>query len=117
MPAFMVYAASGYCVPIEGCSHPMSCPGRSGRLSALSVSLCKSVFYGAFVWARRALNSQNRRFPARAVFADEIWHCTSVPFHILPEGEIKFANLRTANLATDELILAWGGSHTAVGAC
>ena len=38
-----------------------------GRLSALRVFLCKSVFYGAFVWARRALNSQKRRFPARAV--------------------------------------------------
>jgi hypothetical protein len=38
-----------------------------GRLSALSVLLFKSVFYGAFVWARRALNSQKRRFPARAV--------------------------------------------------
>jgi hypothetical protein len=25
------------------------------------------VFYGAFVWARRALNSEKRRFPARAV--------------------------------------------------
>jgi hypothetical protein len=25
------------------------------------------VFYGAFVWARRALNRQKRRFPARAV--------------------------------------------------
>ena len=34
------------------------CPGRPGRLSALSVFLCKSVFYGVFVWARRALNSQ-----------------------------------------------------------
>jgi hypothetical protein len=44
-------------------------PGPPGRLSALSVSLCKSVFYGAFVWARRALNSQKRRFPARAVEA------------------------------------------------
>jgi hypothetical protein len=32
-----------------------------GRLSALSVSLCKSILYGAFVWARRALNSQKRR--------------------------------------------------------
>jgi hypothetical protein len=30
------------------------CPGRSGRLSALSIFLCKSVFYGVFVWARRA---------------------------------------------------------------
>jgi hypothetical protein len=38
-----------------------------GRLSALSGFLCKYVLYGAFVWARRALNSQKRRFPARAV--------------------------------------------------
>jgi hypothetical protein len=44
-------------------------PGRLGavRLSALSVFLCKSIFYDAFVWDRRALNSQKRRFPARAV--------------------------------------------------
>ena len=45
------------------------CPGRRGRLSALvflSCFLCKSVLYGVFVWARRALNSQKRRFPARA---------------------------------------------------
>jgi polygalacturonase len=33
-------------------------PGPPGCLSALSVSLYKSVFYGIFVWARRALNSQ-----------------------------------------------------------
>jgi carboxypeptidase Taq len=37
-------------------------------LSALNVFLCKSIFYGAFVWARRALNIQKRRFPARAVY-------------------------------------------------
>jgi hypothetical protein len=43
------------------------CPGPPGRLSAPSVFLCKSVLYGVFVWARRALNSQKRRFPARAV--------------------------------------------------
>jgi hypothetical protein len=43
------------------------CPGPPGRLSALRVFLCKSVLYGAFVWARRALNSRKRRFPARAV--------------------------------------------------
>ena len=41
-------------------------PGPSGRLSALLVFLCRSGFYGAFVWARRALNRQKRRFPARA---------------------------------------------------
>jgi acetolactate synthase-1/2/3 large subunit len=42
------------------------CPGHRGRLSALSVFLCKSVLSGAFVWARRALKHQKRRFPARA---------------------------------------------------
>ena len=40
---------------------------RPGRLSALSVFRCRSVFYGAFGWARRALSSQKWRFPARAV--------------------------------------------------
>ena len=40
---------------------------RPRRLSGLSVFLCKSVFYGAFVGARGALNSQKWRFPARAV--------------------------------------------------
>jgi hypothetical protein len=43
------------------------CPGCRGRLSALSVFLCKSILYGAFVWVRRALKHQKRRFPARAV--------------------------------------------------
>jgi hypothetical protein len=33
------------------------------------------VLYGAFVWARRALNSPNRRFPARAVAKDGIYSC------------------------------------------
>ena len=42
-------------------------PGPPGRLSARSIFLSKSVFYGAFVWARGALNRQKRRFPARAV--------------------------------------------------
>ena len=45
---------------------PAGLSGPPGRLSALSVFLCKSVFYGAFVWARRALNSQKWR--ARPVF-------------------------------------------------
>ena len=38
-----------------------------GRLSALSIFLWKYILYGAFVWARRALNIQKRRLPARAV--------------------------------------------------
>jgi hypothetical protein len=42
----------------------------SGRLSGLSVSHSKSVLYGVWVWARRVLNSQKRRFPARAGGAD-----------------------------------------------
>jgi hypothetical protein len=42
-----------------------------GRVSAISVFLCKSVLYGAFVWAHRALNSQKRRFSVRAVLSDD----------------------------------------------
>ena len=42
-------------------------PGPPGRLSALTVFHSKSVLYGAFVWARRALNSPKRRFLARKV--------------------------------------------------
>ena len=41
---------------------------RPRRLSALSVFHSKSFLYGALVWARRALNSQKRRFPARAQY-------------------------------------------------
>ena len=48
-------------------SSKRDCPGRRGWLSAISVFLCKSVLYGAFVWARRALNRPKRRSPARAV--------------------------------------------------
>ena len=40
---------------------------RPGRLSAFRVSPSRSILYGAFVWARRALNGQKRRFPARSV--------------------------------------------------
>ena len=40
-----------------GCLDPPA-----GRVSAPSGSHSKSVLYGAFVWARRALNSQTRRF-------------------------------------------------------
>ena len=53
--------------------HPHYCPGPPERLSALSVFLFKSFFYGAFVWARRALSSQKRRFPARAVVLEAVW--------------------------------------------
>jgi hypothetical protein len=41
-----------------------------GRLSGLILSVfhSKSVMYGAFVWARRALNRPKWRFPARAAW-------------------------------------------------
>jgi galactosylceramidase len=47
------------------CSNPVR--AALGRLSALSVFLCKSILYGAFVSAHRALNGPKRRFLARAV--------------------------------------------------
>jgi hypothetical protein len=47
-------------------------PGPPGAISTLSVFLCKSVFYGAFCMARRALTIEKRRFPARAVL-DKAW--------------------------------------------
>ena len=53
----------------RNCRGPVGYPpvrARQGRSSVLSVSLRKSVFYGAFVWACGALNSQKRRVPARA---------------------------------------------------
>ena len=48
------------------------CPRPPGAVKCpqrfpIYISLCRSVFYGAFVWARRALNRQKRQFPARAV--------------------------------------------------
>ena len=58
-----------------------------GRLSALSVFLWRSILYGAFVWARRALNRRKRRFPSRAV------HCNApgAPGHGAAEPELQRA--------------------------
>jgi hypothetical protein len=42
-------------------------PGPPGRLSCFSVLHSEPVLYGAFAKARRALNGQKRRSPARAV--------------------------------------------------
>ena len=48
-------------------TRPSRPPGRArGRLSGLGVLHGRSVLYGAFVWACRALNCQTRRFSARA---------------------------------------------------
>ena len=44
---------------------PLTVRALPRRSSALSISHSKSVLYGAFVWARRALNRQKRRFLVR----------------------------------------------------
>jgi hypothetical protein len=44
-------------------STPRSGPA-GGGYAPFAFPLCKSGFYGAFVWARRALNRRKRRFPA-----------------------------------------------------
>jgi hypothetical protein len=69
-------------------------PGRPGRLSALSVFHSKSVLYGAFVWARRALNNPKRRFPARAV----------TPIGVAPGSSFGFDAVRVAGCAALPLL-------------
>ena len=62
-----------------GAFFPVFTPVRAalqGRLSALSVSHSKPVLYSAFVWARRALNIQKRRFLTRAVNAVNATPCS-----------------------------------------
>jgi hypothetical protein len=44
---------------------------RPGRLGALSACHSKSVLYGGFVWAPRALNIPERQFPAQAATGRE----------------------------------------------
>ena len=56
--------------PAALCSDGRPCPGRRGRSSALRVFRCNRFCVGLFVWARRALEHQNRRFPPRAVELD-----------------------------------------------
>ena len=54
----------------------LSAPSRGGEAAPafISISLCKSILYGAFVWARRALNRPLRRFLARAVRGRALLH-------------------------------------------
>jgi hypothetical protein len=52
--------------PPEEDAVPLPGPGPPGTVRRLSVLISKSGLYGAFVCARRALNSPQRRFPARA---------------------------------------------------
>ena len=44
-----------------------------GRFSAPSVSQCKPVLYGGFVWARRALNAKNGDFRPGQVGKVPLW--------------------------------------------
>jgi hypothetical protein len=84
----------------------LSAPPR-GWLSALSVFLCKSVLYGAFVWARRALNNQKRRFPARAdkkIVADMSGL----------EGKYKFVHARVRTHAESIAFFGGGARETLV---
>ena len=62
---------SSYSELARNCSSFTPVRARPGWLSALSVSLCESVFDGAFVWVRRAVKRQKWRFPAGAVFPRE----------------------------------------------
>jgi hypothetical protein len=64
-----------------------ACPG---RLGALSVFHSKSVLYGAFVWARRPLNSHKWRFPARAGSGPEL----QLAVEHLPEPVLNLLHLR-----------------------
>ena len=64
-------SAHGSCTADNRCGTVRAAPG---PLSAISVCLLQSVFYGAFVWAHRALNRPKRRFPARAVLGDRRAH-------------------------------------------
>jgi hypothetical protein len=51
---------------------------RPGPLGAFNLPYrfhSKSIFYGAFVWARGAINRQKRRFPARAVGSERHARC------------------------------------------
>jgi hypothetical protein len=65
------------------------CPGHLGRLSGLSVLLCKSVLYGGFVWARGALKHQKRRFPARADLKYAMWGIAVAVLCPRPPGAVK----------------------------
>ena len=56
-------AASGLPPPAARASSARTVRASRGRLSARSVFHRTSVFYGAFVWARRARNRQNTAFP------------------------------------------------------
>ena len=51
---------------LEKMGRPATVRARPGRLSTIGVPHSKSILYGVFVWARRALNSPKRRFSARA---------------------------------------------------
>jgi hypothetical protein len=77
LPDAGIYGNVSLPLPRDGCSAftggdpvagtiALTVRAHPGRLNGFGVLRSKSVLYGAFVWARRALNHQKRRFPARA---------------------------------------------------
>jgi hypothetical protein len=79
--------------------------GPPRRLSAHSGSHIKLFFDGAFVWARRVLKRQKRRFPARAVKAEHpaLWttfseldadHSGALDKVVRPAGACESTRLR-----------------------
>jgi hypothetical protein len=65
-PAYDRCSALGLPVPPPPLEAIRSGPASLRRLSSIRVFLRESIFYGVFVWACRALNSQKRWFSARA---------------------------------------------------
>jgi hypothetical protein len=61
-----------------------------GRLSAISVFYSKLILYGAFVWTHRALNSQKRRFTARAVADLETVWFSHMEVGLAVDGQVSF---------------------------
>jgi hypothetical protein len=57
-------------------------------LTPSAFSLCKSVLYCTFVWVRRALNRQKRRFPARAGNPN-LYACGKVCLSLLGTWQVR----------------------------
>jgi hypothetical protein len=76
------------------------CPGPPGRLSALSVSHSKAVFYGAFAWARGALRRPFRRSPGPRAAACLV-HCLLLQTVTSPRSTTLNGGLRRPGAVRD----------------
>ena len=84
-------------------------PGPPGRLSALGVFRITSVLCGASGWPRRGLNSQKRRFPARA----EVTKNTGCGH----DGQMVWSSQTSAQCGTGQHMIAPGGRNIAHQIC